>query len=112
VNCIADCNVPFYYDVKVPDLGNEKSVGKYTFVRWLLNEKGNIEAGTAFAIVSDGSKTFILRNAGPGFFTPWNVHEGDEVSAGQPIARITTDGDLIPYGRPYVTFSELPHDKS
>jgi hypothetical protein len=101
--------VPFYYYVEIPNLGTENSIGKYTFVRWLLKEKANIEAGTAFAIVSDGSKRFVLRNAGPGFFTPWKILEGAEVSPGQAIARITTDGDLIPYGRPYVMFEEMSY---
>lgn len=96
--------MPFYYDIKVPDLGPAKPTRKYWFVKWLLPEKSNIEAGTALAIVSDGETKYVLWNAGPGFFSPWDVQEGQEISPGQTIGRMTADGDLIPYGRPYVTF--------
>jgi len=99
--------VPFFYDIKVPDL-DEGRGGKYTFVKWLLSGKSDVAANTAFAIVKNGETRYLLRNSGPGFFTPWKVEEGEEISAGQAIGRITTDGELIPYGRPYVTFSELP----
>jgi hypothetical protein len=101
--------MPFYYDVKVPEL---PVGGKYKFVKWVLSGKSNIEANTELAIVSSGETQYVLRNAGPGFFTPWNVQVAEEVSPGQVIGRIVTDGELIPYGRPYVTFSELPQDHS
>jgi hypothetical protein len=99
--------MPFYYDVKVPEL---PATSKYTFVKWALSGKSNIEANTALAIVRSGEAYYVLRNAGPGFFTPWNVRSGEEITPGQAIGRMTTDGELIPYGRPYVTFSELPQD--
>jgi hypothetical protein len=102
----------FYYDVKVPDFGSGGQSKKYVFVKWLLSEKTNIEAGTAFAIASDGETRYLLRNAGPGFLTPCNVRGGEEVSPGQAIGRIATDGELIPYGRPYVTFEPAPPEQS
>jgi len=101
--------MPFYYDVKVPELPGSS---KYTFVKWVISGKSYIEEDTAFAIVRSGETQYELRNAGPGFFAPWKVQGGEEVSLGQAIGRITTDGELIPYGRPYVTFSELHQDRS
>ena len=101
--------MPFYYDVKVPKLPTD---GKCTFVRWVLSGKSNIQANTELAIVHAGEAQYVLRNAGPGFFTPWTVQSGEEISPGQAIGRITTDGELIPYGRPYVTWSKVPQDKS
>jgi len=62
-------------------------------------------------MVRDGATRYILRNAGPGFFTPWNIRDGEEVSPGQAIGRIVTDGDLIPYGRHYVTFEAVPAEQ-
>jgi hypothetical protein len=102
----------FYYDVKVPDLGSGEPTKKYVFVKWLLSQKTNIEAGTPFAIVSNGEMRYLLRNAGPGFFTPWSLRGGEEISAGQTIGRIATDGELIPYGRPYVTFEPATQEQS
>jgi nicotinate-nucleotide pyrophosphorylase len=100
--------MPFYYDIKVPDLKPEKTTSKYLLVKWLLPLKADIATGTALAIVSDGEARYLLRNAGPGFFSQWHVQEGDEISPGQTIGRITTDGELIPYGRPYVTLEPAP----
>jgi hypothetical protein len=96
--------MPFHYDIKVPDLAPDKPMIKYLFVKWLLPQKSNIDAGTAVAIVGSGDALYVLRRAGPGFFSRWYVKEGHEVSPGQTIGRITTDGELIPYGRAYVTF--------
>ena len=73
-----------------------------------MPEKSNIDSGTALAIVSSADTRYILRNAGPGFFSRWDIQEGSEVSPGQTIGRITADGELIPYGRPYVTFDLAP----
>jgi len=100
--------MPFYYDLKVPEL---PAGSKYTFVRWVLSGKSDIEANTALAIVRCGETQYVLRNAGPGFFTSWKVQGGEEIAPGKAIGRITTDGELIPYARPYVTFSELPPDQ-
>ncbi|MFZ0733994.1 MAG: hypothetical protein WAM79_16860 [Candidatus Sulfotelmatobacter sp.] len=81
------------------------------FSRWLLAQKSYIKAGTALAIIQTGEVCHLLRNAGEGFFTPWKIRAGDEIASGPAIGRITTDGDLIPYGRPYVTFETVPSDQ-
>lgn len=95
--------MPFYYDVKIPELAAGDRSTKLVFAKWIVAEKKMVEAGTALAIVRSGETEYLLRNAGPGLFTPWKVREGDEVAEGQAFGRITTDGELIPYGSPYVT---------
>lgn len=104
--------MPFHYDIKVPDLAPGTRTEKYRLMKWLLPEKTNVDAGTALAIVSSGDVRYVLRNAGPGFFSQWDLEEGSEITPGQTIGRITTDGELIPYGRPYVTFDVATTDES
>ena len=73
-----------------------------------MAEKSYIKPGTALAIVSSGHSRYLLRNVGEGLFTPWKLREGDRITADQAIGRITTDGELIPYGRPYFTLEDVP----
>jgi len=103
--------VPFYYDLRIPEFGPSDRRENLVFEKWIIAEKKMIEAGTALAVVRRCETAYLLRNAGPGLFTPWNVHEGEGVAEEQPFGRITTDGELIPYGRPYVTFEIVASTK-
>jgi hypothetical protein len=103
--------MPFYYDIKVPDLGSQVANDKYIFVKWLVLDKSDLEEGSGFALLSDGKSQYLLRTAGPGFFSQWEIHEGEKIALGQTIGRITTDGELIPYGRPYVSFNRMVPDR-
>jgi len=104
--------MPFYYDVKIPAAGGIENGQSLVFVKWLTTEKSYVKPGAALAILESGHARYLLRNAGEGFFTPWSVREGEELTAGQAIGRITADGDLIPYGRAYFTLEAVASEKS
>jgi hypothetical protein len=103
--------MPFHYDIKIPAIESNETGQRFVFVKWLTAEKSYIKPGTALALVGSGPAHYKLLNAGEGLFIPWKVNEGDEILADQAIGRITTDGDLVPYGRPYFTLEPISPDR-
>jgi len=89
--------MPFYYDLKSPDLGPGCILEKQ-----LIQKRTFIEPNTAVALVTIGEKKVILRAVGRGLLAAWHVKAGEPVSMGQTFARMNADGEDIPYGRPYV----------
>jgi len=61
-----------------------------------------VQAGTTFALAYDANGPCKLRLCGPGFLsTKPKLQHGDPIAAGTIVAYFATDGEDIPYGRPY-----------
>lgn len=103
--------MPFYYDVNVPNIQETGDSQGFVFVKFLTSTKAYVKPGTPLAILRRGETRYLLRNAGEGLFTQWKIGFEQEISARQAIGRITTDGELIPYGRPYFTIEVAPPDQ-
>ena len=104
--------MPFWYDIKVPEIASARAAGSCKFVKWLAPDKSEVKAGANLAILSDGEVQYLLRIVGPGFLSHWDIKANDDLHVGQTIGRMTTDGELIPYGRPYVELARLPRGAS
>lgn len=94
--------MPFYYYLKFPDLESG-----FVLSEQLVPESQHIEANTALASLRLGKKRIVLRNAGRGVLTAWFVKPGSSATPGETFARISADGEEIPYGRPYLIVEQF-----
>jgi pyruvate/2-oxoglutarate dehydrogenase complex dihydrolipoamide acyltransferase (E2) component len=92
--------MPFWYHVPIPTLP-EPDPRLVRLVKWLVEDGAEVHPGTRLAIIEASTGSFVVLTNGAGFLREKLLPTGAELPPGTPIATINTDGEKIPYGRPY-----------
>ena len=95
--------MPFTYRVPVPPslIEKLKAGDSLELVRWLVEERMMVAAGTALALIQSPAGVYRVLANGPGFFSKKLIKEGEKLRASDAIGVISANGEDIPYGKPY-----------
>ena len=89
--------MPFTYEVTLK--GNELREDRIILDSWA--DITFMDAGEVFAYAHDSTGSIILKTNGPAFLSKRIAKIGQEIGVSDKIAIFETDGESIPYGKPY-----------
>jgi len=97
--------VPFVYKVPIP---TELAASRTMFLReWLLNPGDYVDFGYGLALVHTDHGIFELCANGKGLLHRCNAAEGAEILDRENVCTIASEGEDIPYDRPYSTCRQI-----
>jgi pyruvate/2-oxoglutarate dehydrogenase complex dihydrolipoamide acyltransferase (E2) component len=92
--------MPFWYQVPIPALDDPQPVN-VRLVEWLVGVGDEVHRGTKMAVIEAPTGRYVVIANGDGVFREQHFPAGAEIESTTPIGVIATDGENIPYGRPY-----------
>ena len=95
----------FIYDLPLPD--DARLSGVCRIIKWRVGEWAKIDRSTPLVTVESGQAHYRVLANGPGYIHTLVAVEGAEVRPKECIAKIASEGEDIPYGRPYSLLEDV-----
>jgi len=105
--------MPFWYYFPVPKLPPETSHQSNIIEirKYLAPEGSAVDVGTPIAVIENYWAVMTLKANGKGILKKTFFEPGTSVKVGDPIAVIGSDGENIPYEKPYALVDITEHKR-
>ena len=103
--------MPFWYQLPIPTLG-EPQPATVRITEWLIGVGDEVHRGTRIAVIEAPIGRYVVLANGDGVLRERHFPAGAEIGLAPPIAVIATDGESLPYGRPYSLGERLEESAS